>query len=82
MEWTGEGDDQQVARLRPVSDIEHVVIDPLRGFGEPVVRGVRTEIIRELLQAGETADQIVEVYELPRSQVDAAVRYELLRAAG
>lgn len=82
VEWTGEGDDQQVARLRPISDIEHVVIVPLRGFGEPVVRGVRTEIIRELLQAGETADQIAEVYELPRSQVDAAVRYELLRAAG
>jgi uncharacterized protein (DUF433 family) len=45
------------------------------------VRGVRTEIIRELVQAGESQDAIAEVYELRRECVEAAVRYELLRAA-
>lgn len=44
------------------------------------MRGVRTEIIRELVQAGESQDAIAEVYELPRESVEAAVRYELLRA--
>lgn len=81
VDWTGEDDDAQPARLRPIADIEDVVIDPLRGFGEPVVRGVRTEVIAELVRAGDSTDTIAELYELPRSQVDAAVRYELVRAA-
>lgn len=81
IEWTGESDDAQPRRLRPVAGIDDVVVDPLLGFGEPVVRGVRTEIIRELVQAGETQNAIAEVYELPQGSVEAAVRYELMRAA-
>jgi uncharacterized protein (DUF433 family) len=81
IEWTGDSDDAEPRRLRPVAGIEEVMVDPLLGFGEPVVRGVRTEIIRELVQAGESQDAIAEVYELPRMSVEAAVRYELLRAA-
>ncbi len=81
VEWTGESDDAEPSRLRPVAGIDDVVVDPLLGFGEPVVRGVRTEIIRELVQAGESQNAIAEVYELPRKSVEAAVRYELLRAA-
>jgi uncharacterized protein (DUF433 family) len=81
IEWTGESDDAEPRRLRPVAGIDDVVVDPLLGFGEPVVRGVRTEIIRELVQAGESQDAIADVYELPRASVEAAVRYELLRAA-
>jgi uncharacterized protein (DUF433 family) len=80
IEWTGQNDDAEPRRLRPVAGINDVVVDPLLGFGEPVVRGVRTEIIRELVQAGESQDAIAEVYELPRESVEAAVRYELLRA--
>lgn len=80
IEWTGDNNDAEPRRLRPVAGIDDVVVDPLLGFGEPVVRGVRTEIIRELVQAGESQDAIAEVYELPRESVEAAVRYELLRA--
>lgn len=81
IEWSGETEDAEPRPLRPVAAINEVVVDPLVGFGEPVVRGVRTEIIRELVQAGESQDAIAEVYELPRAAVEAAVRYELLRAA-
>lgn len=81
IDWTGDGGDAQPRRLRPIAGIEEVVVDPLHGFGEPVVRGVRTEIIGELYKAGESQDSIAEVYELPRATVEAAVRYELLRAA-
>lgn len=81
LEWTGPGEAAQPRLLRPVRDLDDVVIDPLRGFGEPVVRGVRTEIIAELVRAGDTPDMIAEQYELPRATIDAAVRYELLRAA-
>jgi uncharacterized protein (DUF433 family) len=81
LEWTGEDASAEPRLLRPVYDIQQVVIDPLRGFGEPVVRGVRTEVIAELVRAGDPPDMIAELYELPRSTVDAAVRYELLRTA-
>lgn len=79
-EWTGSGVDAQLSAIRPVSAIKDVLIDPLRSFGEPVVRGVRTDVIAELVRAGDTPDMIAELYELPRSLVDAAVRYELQRA--
>jgi uncharacterized protein (DUF433 family)/transposase len=80
IDWSGKGDDAEPRRLRPVAGIDDVVVDPLRSFGEPVVRSVRTEIIAELIQAGESQDAIAEIYELPRSSVEAALRYELLRA--
>lgn len=80
VEWTTNLEEQEPRLLRPMQDIRDVVVDPLRGFGEPVVRGVRTEVIVELFRAGDTPEMIAELYELPRAQVDAAVRYELRRA--
>ena len=73
--------DGVVERLRPVDGIDEVVIDPLRQFGEPVVRSVPTEVIAEQMRAGEPVDVIADLYELPRPWVEAALRYELLRAA-
>lgn len=67
-------------RLRPVSEIKEVVIDPLRQFGEPVVRSVRTEIIAEQYRAGETIDSISSLFDLERPLVEAALRYELIRS--
>ncbi len=81
IEWTEDATERLPRFLRPVHDIEQVVIDPLRGFGEPVVRGVRTEVIAELVRAGDTPEMIADLYDLDRSTVDAAVRYELLRGA-
>jgi uncharacterized protein (DUF433 family) len=78
-EWTGTDEDAQIRLLRPNSEIREVVVDPLRSFGEPSVRGVRTDIIAELVRAGDPPDMIADLYELPRASVDAAVRYELLR---
>ena len=73
-----EGD---IARsLHPAPDLRQVVMDPLRQFGEPVVRSVPTEVIAEQVRAGDPPEMIMELYELTRSQVDAAIRYELLRA--
>jgi uncharacterized protein (DUF433 family) len=82
VEWTEETPDGQVERLRANVDMPHVVVDPLRGFGEPVIRGrnVRTEVLGELYEAGETVAGLAETYELPTALVDEAVRYELWRA--
>jgi uncharacterized protein (DUF433 family) len=65
-------------KLRPVRSISEVVMDPLRQFGEPAVRSVRTEIIAEHVRAGERIDAICELYELSRDCVEAAIRYELI----
>lgn len=79
--WSGDNGTRLAERVQPFQDLPEVVIDPLRGFGEPVVRGVRTELIAELVRAGDSTDMIADLYELPRRDVEAAVRYELLRAA-
>lgn len=71
-----------VERLRPVAEIQQVVIDPLRQFGEPVVRSVPTEVIAEQMRAGETMEGIATLYELPLNDVQAAIRYELYRGNG
>lgn len=81
LEWTGQGESAEPRLLRPMPDVPEVEVDPLRGFGEPVIRGVRTEVIAELIRAGDPPDMIAELYDLPRGMVDAAVRYELLRVA-
>lgn len=67
-----------VERLRPLAEVSDVVIDPLRQFGEPVVRSVRTDAIAEQIRAGETIDGIAELYEHDRRLVESALRYELI----
>lgn len=56
-------------------------MDPLRQFGEPVVRSVRTEIIAELVRAGDSPEMIADLYERTPAQVDAAIRCGLRKAA-
>jgi uncharacterized protein (DUF433 family) len=82
VEWTTPQNqrDAEPRLLHPAEDLRDVVIDPLRGFGEPVVRNVRTEIIGELFRAGDSTAAIAELYELPPRTVDEALRYELRRA--
>lgn len=86
IEWTsdgnGNGDGPQPKLVHPDVDLDQVEIDPLRGFGEPVVRNVRTEIIVELFRAGESPEGISEAYELGREAVLQALRYEFRRADG
>jgi len=55
-----------------------IVVDPDRGFGEPVLkgRGVPTRVIAELRRAGDSVEMIAELYELTTAQVRAAVAFE------
>jgi uncharacterized protein (DUF433 family) len=76
------GKDGGVAEaIRPLPNVDYVLIDPLRQFGEPSVRSVPTEVIGELVRAGDSITMIAELYELTIDQVEAAVRYELIRGA-
>lgn len=77
------GEDQEVVqRLHPAPNIEEVWIDPNRQSGDPVVRGVPTSVLAELFRAGDSITQIADWYELQRTEVEAALRYEQLTAVG
>jgi len=77
----GRDGHQVVERLHPMPDLKEVVFDPLRRSGRPVVRSVPTEVIAEQLRAGDSLATIAEAYDLRPDQVEAAIRYELLRVA-
>lgn len=68
-----------VQRMHPQPDLDQVWLDPLRQFGDPVVRSVPTSVIAEQVRAGDDAATIAELYELSESEVWQAIRYELLR---
>jgi uncharacterized protein (DUF433 family) len=63
-------------RLHPLTGNPIVVVDPLRQFGEPVVRSVPTRVIAEQFDAGDSIEAIAELYDLSRHEVEAALRYE------
>jgi uncharacterized protein (DUF433 family) len=65
-----------VVRLHPRRGIREVVVDPERLSGEPTVRGVPTGVLAEMFHAGDSIDQLAEWYELERSQIEDALRYE------
>lgn len=68
-----------VQRMHPIPDLDQVWLDPLRQFGDPVVRSVPTSVIAEQVRAGDDAATIAELYELSEAEVWQAIRYELLR---
>lgn len=74
-------EDGVARRIRPVANLASVFLDPLRQFGEPVVRSVRTEVIAEQVRAGDHPSMIAELYELSEDEVLQAVRYELGRGS-
>ena len=69
-------EDGDVRILRPAGPTWPVVIDPLVSFGRPSVRGVATERLWELCDAGESVEEVAAGYDLDRSLVEAAVAYE------
>ncbi len=78
VEFDSEGDEVAL-RLHPYAPSRVVVIDPLRQFGEPVVRSVPTTVIAEQFDAGDSIELISDSYELSREDVEAALRYERTR---
>ena len=73
--------DDDVARLRPAGKTSPVVIDPEFSFGRPSIRGVATERIAELYRSGASPEFLAEAYELPISDINAAIAYETQLAA-
>ena len=59
------------------------MIDQRVSFGRPYVarRGVSTDAIRSQFQAGESIEAIIDDFDLFREEVEAALRFELPKAA-
>ncbi len=69
---------ETAVRLSPDGRGSAVIISPEHGFGMPTIRGrnVRTEVLSELFQAGESMDFIAHSHGLAVSEVEAALRFE------
>jgi uncharacterized protein (DUF433 family) len=75
VEFSPEGD-QPAVRIFPAGRDSPVVIDPQRGFGAPSIRGVRTDALTELVEAGEPPEAVAEDFGLGVELVKAAVAFE------
>lgn len=67
-----------VHRFRPDPRTPDVVMDPMRTFGQPAIRNVRTDILAEDYRAGSSREELADLYDLSAAQVDAAIRFELI----
>jgi uncharacterized protein (DUF433 family) len=76
VDFAGQGD-RDAERLYPLGRTIPVVLDPDRGFGEPTLRGgVRTDVVAELVAAGEDPADVADMYGVASEDVDAAIAYE------
>jgi uncharacterized protein (DUF433 family) len=75
--------DAYASRWWPMGRDKPIVIDPDYGFGLPVVAksGVRTEILLERFEAGDSVEQIADDFDLNAADVKEAIDYEKTRAA-
>lgn len=69
------------AKLCPAERTPDVLMDPTRSFGQPSVRGVRTDVLAEDFRAGESRESLADLYDLDLRQVDQAIRYEMISSA-
>lgn len=73
--------DGLASRLLPDLRTPAVVMDPARAFGQPAVRSVRTSTLAEDFRAGTSPEELSDLYDLDRAQVDDAIRFELIAGA-
>lgn len=70
-------DDGYVQLIRlPAYEVAEVVVDPARGFGQPIFArgGARLEDALALFRAGEPLDVVAEEYGVPSAELEDAVR--------
>jgi len=70
-------DDGYVQLIRlPAYEVAEVVVDPDRGFGQPIFArgGARLEDALALFRSGEPLDVVAEEYGVPRAELEDAVR--------
>jgi uncharacterized protein (DUF433 family) len=73
--------DGVAATIRPTHRTPAVQLDPSRSFGQPSIRGVRTEVLAEEYRAGQSREALADLYDLEPELVDQALRYELITSS-
>ena len=60
-----------------------IVIDPRRGFGQPIIAGtgIEARIVTERYRAGESVAELAQDYRLDPGQIEDAIRCETSEAA-
>ncbi len=67
-----------VRRWYPLGRDQRVVVDPDYAYGLPVISGsgIRTEIVQEQFEAGESIEEIAQDFAITPDEVEQALRYE------
>lgn len=73
--------DREALRLMPMGHDKAVVLDPLRSSGAATVHGVRCDALAELVEAGETVEDVAHTFGLDIGDVKAALAYAWHTAA-
>lgn len=70
-------------RWWPLGKGKPILLDPEYGFGQPVIAGtgIRTEIIRERFEVGDSITQIANDFNVSSDEVESAIQFELKRTA-
>lgn len=70
-------------RYWPLGKDRKVVVDPHHGFGRPTISGtnITSEAIVAMVSAGESREQIADMYELEVKAIEDALDFELKNAA-
>jgi uncharacterized protein (DUF433 family) len=76
-----EFDGGPALRYRPAGKKSPVAIDPDVAFGVPQIRGVRTELVAESIDAGESESDASASWGLSNAEVRAAIAWEHRKAA-
>ena len=74
-------DHQIVVRWHPAGRDSQVMIDPRIAFGDPMVSGLSTYVIRGRYNAGETISEIADDFEISESAIWDALRFEGIQVA-
>ena len=74
-------DDGVAGALTPEARTPEVVMNPRHAFGQPAIRNVRTDILAESYRAGATQEELADLYDLSSTEVEAAIRFELIAGA-
>ena len=67
----------------PSYSVADVVVDPARGFGQPIFAkgGARLEDALALFRAGESVEVVAGEYRIPQADLEDAIRIAMLAAA-
>jgi len=76
-----EGGEREALRLMPMGHDKPVVLDPLRSSGAATVHGVRCDALAELVDAGESVEEVAHTFGLGLGDVKAALAYAWQTAA-